>query len=138
MRFRHPLCAVSHAPHSRDAMLSILQWYRIMSPVLSVHVNGVTYDAEKHAAFLDITQVFHIRWSPLKPAPARYVFRFSFTFASLPCRGVGALRCRMRPTHSNTHVHSHLYPGHRNPAACSCISPSAPSPPPPTPPKRST
>ncbi|RPD54552.1 hypothetical protein L226DRAFT_261089 [Lentinus tigrinus ALCF2SS1-7] len=73
MRFRHPLCAVSHAPHSRDAMLSILQWYRIMSPILTVHVNGVTYDAEKNAAFLEITQVFHIRWSPLKPAPSRLI-----------------------------------------------------------------
>ncbi len=73
MRFRHPLCAVYRAPHSRDAMLAILQWYRILSPVLSVHVNHVTYDAEKNSAYLDITQVFHIRWSPFKPAPARYV-----------------------------------------------------------------
>ncbi|KAI0700853.1 hypothetical protein C8T65DRAFT_580001 [Cerioporus squamosus] len=73
MRFRHPLCAVSPAPHSRDAMLSILQWYRILSPVLSVHVNHVTYDAERNSAYLDITQTFHIRWSPLKPAPARLI-----------------------------------------------------------------
>ncbi|TFK78424.1 hypothetical protein K466DRAFT_468829, partial [Polyporus arcularius HHB13444] len=67
MRFRHPLCAVYRAPHSRDAMLAILQWYRVLSPVLSVHVNHVTYDAEKNSAYLDITQVFHIRWSPFKP-----------------------------------------------------------------------
>ncbi|TFK82906.1 hypothetical protein K466DRAFT_499449, partial [Polyporus arcularius HHB13444] len=33
--------------------------------------NHVTYDAEKNSAYLDITQVFHIRWSPFKPAPAR-------------------------------------------------------------------
>ncbi len=73
MRFRHPLCAVTRAPHSRDAMLAILQWYRVLSPVLSVHVNHLTYDAEKNSAYLDITQVFHIRWSPFKPAPSRYV-----------------------------------------------------------------
>ncbi|OJT10823.1 hypothetical protein TRAPUB_12692 [Trametes pubescens] len=69
--FRHPLCAVKSGPNSRDAILSILQWYRVLSPVLSVHVTSVTYDEEKHAAFLDITQTFHIRWSPFKPAPAR-------------------------------------------------------------------
>lgn len=69
--FRHPLCAVKSGPNSRDAILSILQWYRVMSPAISVHVNSVTYDEEKHTAFLDITQTFHIRWSPLNPAPAR-------------------------------------------------------------------
>ncbi|KAI8977820.1 hypothetical protein BD414DRAFT_495727 [Trametes punicea] len=69
--FRHPFCAVDPAPNSRAAILSILQWYRILSPVLSLRVTSVTYDQEKHSVFLDITQVFHIRWSPFRPAPSR-------------------------------------------------------------------
>ncbi|KAI0643301.1 hypothetical protein C8Q79DRAFT_1002530 [Trametes meyenii] len=73
MSFRHPLCAVSPSPNSREAFLSILQWYRVLSPVLSVRVTSVTYDKEKNSIFLDVTQTFHIRWSPLTPAPARLV-----------------------------------------------------------------
>ncbi|KAI0631502.1 hypothetical protein C8Q77DRAFT_1127228 [Trametes polyzona] len=69
--FRHPLCAVPSGPNSRASILSILRWYRIMSPVLSVRATSVTYDEAKHEVFLDVTQTFHIRWSPLKPAPAR-------------------------------------------------------------------
>ncbi|KAI0354375.1 hypothetical protein OH77DRAFT_1425943 [Trametes cingulata] len=69
--FRHPFCAVAPGPNSREAILSILQWYRVLSPVLSVGVNSVTYNEEKHSVFLDVRQTFHIRWSPFKPAPAR-------------------------------------------------------------------
>ncbi|RPD54539.1 hypothetical protein L226DRAFT_575166 [Lentinus tigrinus ALCF2SS1-7] len=75
--FRHPFCAVLSAPDSRDAMLSVLQWYRILSPVIRGDVNGVTYDKEKNSIFLDVTQTFHIRWSPLKPAPARLVIHLT-------------------------------------------------------------
>lgn len=71
MKFRHPICAVFGGPNAREAMLAILRWYRIMSPTLSVRVNGVTYDKEKNSIFLDVTQTFHIRWSPFNPAPAR-------------------------------------------------------------------
>ena len=74
MSFRHPICAVAPGPNSRAKMLSILQWYRIMSPTLSVKATNVTYDEEKKEAFLDVTQTFHIRWSPFSPAPARCVW----------------------------------------------------------------
>ena len=70
--FWHPLCAVAPGRNSRAKMLAILQWYRIMSPALEIHVSDATYDHAKMTAFLDITQTFHIRWSPLRPAPARY------------------------------------------------------------------
>ncbi|KAI0739373.1 hypothetical protein C8Q80DRAFT_1347117 [Daedaleopsis nitida] len=73
MKFRHPLCTISGGPNGRDAMLDVLQWYRIMSPVLKVRVNGVTYDKDRHTVYLDATQVFHIRLSPLRPAPARLI-----------------------------------------------------------------
>ena len=73
MSFRHPLCAVPSGPNSRAKMLAILQWYRIMSPVLSVKVTSVTYDVDNMVAFLDVTQTFHIRWSLLSSAPGRLV-----------------------------------------------------------------
>ncbi|RDX39712.1 hypothetical protein OH76DRAFT_1330941, partial [Lentinus brumalis] len=75
MSFRHPLCIIPSAFDSRDAMLPILQWYRMLSPMIKGDVSSVTYDEEKHIVFLDVTQIFHIRSSPLNPAPARYVYR---------------------------------------------------------------
>ncbi|KAI0700857.1 hypothetical protein C8T65DRAFT_831480 [Cerioporus squamosus] len=33
-------------------MLSILQWYRILSPLLSVHCDHVTYGTERNSAYL--------------------------------------------------------------------------------------
>ncbi|KAH9850915.1 hypothetical protein C2E23DRAFT_734028 [Lenzites betulinus] len=82
--FRHPMCAVASGPDSRAAILSILQWYRVLSPVLSVRVTSVTYDAEKHSAFLDVTQTFHVRWSPFSPAPARLLVHLTLRLSPSP------------------------------------------------------
>ena len=79
MKFRHPLCNA----HDRDSLLGIYRWYRIMSPKHTVKVGSVTFDKEKLEVFLDVTQTFHIRWSPLSPAPARCVFLGVFFVASL-------------------------------------------------------
>ncbi|TFK94465.1 hypothetical protein K466DRAFT_535726 [Polyporus arcularius HHB13444] len=87
MSFRHPLCIVPSAPNSRDAMLSILQWYRILSPMIKGNVSSVTYDEEKHIVFLDVTQIFHIRWSPLNPAPARLIIRLKLRLTPSPSDG---------------------------------------------------
>ncbi len=72
MAFRHPLCAVSPAPDSRADLLAILAWYRILSPVL-VDIDAISYDAERRTAYVDVTQVFCVRWSPFRRAPAKYV-----------------------------------------------------------------
>ncbi|KAI0338699.1 hypothetical protein BDW22DRAFT_1409365 [Trametopsis cervina] len=71
--FRHPLCTVPSAPNSRDKILGILQWYRVMSPVLKIEADQVTYDEGKKQLFIDAVQEFHIRWSPLRAAPARLI-----------------------------------------------------------------
>ena len=42
-----------------------------MSPKIELTIRSVTYNSSRHELFLDITQVFHIRWSPLGPSPAR-------------------------------------------------------------------
>ncbi|KAI0700822.1 hypothetical protein C8T65DRAFT_580020 [Cerioporus squamosus] len=83
MAFHHPLCAVLPAPDSRADLLAILAWYRILSPVLVV-INTVTYDAERHTAYVEATQVFSIRWSPFRPAPARLLVRFTLRPTSMP------------------------------------------------------
>ncbi|GBE85807.1 hypothetical protein SCP_0803290 [Sparassis crispa] len=71
--FRHPVCAVppSTAPPSRNAVLGIYQWYRVISPRIDLTVRRVLLDpAHPTHLFLQIEQLFHLRWSPLAPAPS--------------------------------------------------------------------
>ncbi|PIL34451.1 hypothetical protein GSI_03227 [Ganoderma sinense ZZ0214-1] len=67
VQFRHPMCEAN----DRKSLLAIYQWYRIMSPSHTLDVGSVTYNRDKHEVFLDMTQTFHLRWSPLSPGPAR-------------------------------------------------------------------
>ncbi|RDX40647.1 hypothetical protein OH76DRAFT_311169 [Lentinus brumalis] len=83
MAFRHPLCAVSPAPDSRADLLAILAWYRILSPVL-VDIDAVSYDAERRTAYVEVTQVFCVRWSPFRRAPAKLLIRFKLRPAPSP------------------------------------------------------
>ncbi|OSX62775.1 hypothetical protein POSPLADRAFT_1033455 [Postia placenta MAD-698-R-SB12] len=91
--FRHPLCTIPSSfaappagavgsptlPHtpsllplsSRDTILRIYQWYRVLSPRLTVRVRKVVYDPARHEMWLDIVQTFHLFFSPLRPAQAR-------------------------------------------------------------------
>jgi len=39
--FRHPLCSVAPGPNSRETILGIYQWYRVMSPTLDIDVQEV-------------------------------------------------------------------------------------------------
>jgi hypothetical protein len=39
--FRHPLCSVAPGPNSRENVLGIYQWYRVMSPKLEIDVDEV-------------------------------------------------------------------------------------------------
>ena len=78
------MSVVEPAPDSRAALLGILDWYRLLSPV-RVRVDRVAYVAEAQTAFVDATQVFCVRWSPFGPAAARCVgwssfFGFGFGF----------------------------------------------------------
>lgn len=73
--FSHPIVRVSSSPKSRNYVLGIYQWYRIMSPNLKIHVNHVTYDKDLEMLILDATQEFHIRFNPFGPMPANLVVR---------------------------------------------------------------
>ncbi|CCL98884.1 uncharacterized protein FIBRA_00891 [Fibroporia radiculosa] len=96
--FRHPCCTVppsstpsSHptsptyppfsrllapfstpaAADSRETILSIYQWYRVLSPRLIVHVKNVCWDPAREEAWVEVVQAFHIWTSPLPAAEAR-------------------------------------------------------------------
>ncbi|RPD54553.1 hypothetical protein L226DRAFT_539301 [Lentinus tigrinus ALCF2SS1-7] len=88
--FRHPLSVVASAPDSRAELLAILDYYRIISPVI-VHIVHVAYAADTLTAYVDATQTFHIRWSPFKPAPARFFIRFKLRPVPTPGEGTGTV-----------------------------------------------
>ncbi|KZT18341.1 hypothetical protein NEOLEDRAFT_1125491 [Neolentinus lepideus HHB14362 ss-1] len=69
--FRHPLCRVPSGYKSREEILGIYQWYRVISPKLSITTQSVMYDPAQARIIADSTQLFHIRWSIFSPAPAR-------------------------------------------------------------------
>lgn len=67
-KFRHPICRAN----SREVLLGIYQWYRILSPRVEGVVKSVTYDEDENVLFVQVEQKFHIWFSPFKPAPAKY------------------------------------------------------------------
>ncbi|KAI0313793.1 hypothetical protein OF83DRAFT_500961 [Amylostereum chailletii] len=75
--FRHPICTVPSAHRSRDSILAIYQWYRVMSPKIEMDIRSVVYDSENHVLFVDCAQKFHIRFSPFRPVPARLLVRLT-------------------------------------------------------------
>ncbi|KAJ7764901.1 hypothetical protein B0H16DRAFT_1526144 [Mycena metata] len=75
--FRHPLCHVTPGPGSRDRVLGIYQWYRIMSPHIDITVKSVVHDTANNVLLLDVVQKFHLRFSPFSPAPSRLLVRLT-------------------------------------------------------------
>ncbi|KAJ7915661.1 hypothetical protein B0H13DRAFT_395553 [Mycena leptocephala] len=75
--FRHPLCNVSPGPGSRDRLLGIYQWYRILSPHIDITVKRVVHDPASNTLLLDVVQYFHLRFSPFKAAPSRLLVRLT-------------------------------------------------------------
>ncbi|KAE9394962.1 hypothetical protein BT96DRAFT_923202 [Gymnopus androsaceus JB14] len=75
--FKHPLCYVPPSRDSREILLGIYQWYRIMSPKIVAEIHSVVYDKENHIILLDVSQIFHLRFSPFKPAWSRLLVRIT-------------------------------------------------------------
>ncbi|RDB22029.1 hypothetical protein Hypma_010937 [Hypsizygus marmoreus] len=75
VEFRHPLVKISSNHLSREDLLAIYQSYRILSPHIEIDITNVVYDNRTNTLYLDITQLFHIRFSPFKPVPAHFVTR---------------------------------------------------------------
>ncbi|KAJ3543547.1 hypothetical protein NM688_g5843 [Phlebia brevispora] len=68
---RHPLCIVDGGPGSRDVLVHVFQWYRIVSPRLEMDIRNTTFNPSTNELFVEVVQVFHNRWSPFRAAPAR-------------------------------------------------------------------
>ncbi|KAJ7747646.1 hypothetical protein DFH07DRAFT_830850 [Mycena maculata] len=75
--FRHPLCNVTPGPGSRERVLGVYQWYRILSPHIDITVKSVVHDPENHILLLDVVQTFHVRFSPFKPVPSNLFIRLT-------------------------------------------------------------
>lgn len=71
----HPLGIVEHGPNSRQKILGVYEWHRIISPDTTSSVNAMLYDRKHHVLVVEVTQYFHVRISPFKAAPSRYIIR---------------------------------------------------------------
>lgn len=78
--FRNPFFFIKPGPLSREDVLGVYQWYRVLSPnVEPVKVENVIHDQIQDTLVLDIQHSFHIRLSPLKPVPARLLTRLKLS-----------------------------------------------------------
>ncbi|KAH7914893.1 hypothetical protein BJ138DRAFT_1142854 [Hygrophoropsis aurantiaca] len=71
--FLHPLCQAT----SRDKIIGVYEWYRIMSPQTRGEVLSVVYDPDIDVLVVEVIQYFHIRFNPFKAAPARLNIRLT-------------------------------------------------------------
>ncbi|PLN75689.1 hypothetical protein BDW42DRAFT_197632 [Aspergillus taichungensis] len=67
--FVHPFCRVWGKAGGRDGIKIIFQWYKIMSPEISLDVNSIAYDKEHLRLYVNISQVFSIWLVPFYRAP---------------------------------------------------------------------
>ncbi|TEB22924.1 hypothetical protein FA13DRAFT_1766337 [Coprinellus micaceus] len=73
--FEHPVCSVQSGPNSREKVLKVYQWYRILSPQLDLKVEHVVFDTKRDIMYVEIVQWFKLFFLPAKPLPARLVTR---------------------------------------------------------------
>ncbi|KAG2144446.1 uncharacterized protein EDB93DRAFT_540600 [Suillus bovinus] len=72
---QHPFRIVEHGANSSQKILGMYEWYRIISPDTTSNVNSVCYDKKSHVLVAEVTQHFHVRISPFKAVPFRYIIR---------------------------------------------------------------
>ncbi|KZP22917.1 hypothetical protein FIBSPDRAFT_824076 [Athelia psychrophila] len=81
--FAHPLCRVAPGPSSRERILGVYQWYRVLGPVDKVEIVEVSWDQhpgghpEDGTAYVQVVQWFKIRLSPFPAVPARLTVRLT-------------------------------------------------------------
>lgn len=78
--FTHPFCATKswsfNLPFlgelsSRLAIIQIYQWYKIMSPTISLEVERITFNSEHLKLYVDVHQHFQLWFVPLYDADVR-------------------------------------------------------------------
>ncbi|KAG0692976.1 hypothetical protein DFH29DRAFT_839440 [Suillus ampliporus] len=71
----HPLSIVEHGENSKQDILGVYEWYRIVSPNTTSNVTVALYDSKSKTTIAHVTQQFNVRISPFKAAPSRYIIR---------------------------------------------------------------
>ncbi|KAF8906970.1 hypothetical protein CPB84DRAFT_1704369 [Gymnopilus junonius] len=75
--FKHPVCSVNPGPNSRESVLGIYQWYRVLSPHIDIGIESVVWDPKQNVLYVEGVQWFKLFFLPIKPAPARLVIRLT-------------------------------------------------------------
>jgi len=104
--FAHPLCRVAPGPSSRERILGVYKWYRVLSPVVQAKVVEVSWDqhpggrpkgdvhgaeivgegngtgetsagGEGKTVYVQVVQWFKLRISPFAAAPSRLTVRLT-------------------------------------------------------------
>ncbi|KAJ2918867.1 hypothetical protein MD484_g1532, partial [Candolleomyces efflorescens] len=73
--FEHPVCSVRSSANSREKLLKIYQWYRVLSPHIDLKVESVVLDRENEVMYIEMIQWFKLFFLPINPQPARLVTR---------------------------------------------------------------
>ncbi|KAF9524213.1 hypothetical protein CPB83DRAFT_861629 [Crepidotus variabilis] len=75
--FKNPVCEIQSGEKSRDALVSVLQWYRILSPQVDIKIDGQAYNEQQdqHAIYLDISQTFKPFFLPISPKVSKITRR---------------------------------------------------------------
>jgi len=81
--FVHPFCRIPPfqnvsvpllgEANSRQLVLAVLRWYRILSPRIDLKVNSVQFDQDRNTLYLDITQRFALFFVPFYAAHVHLV-----------------------------------------------------------------
>ncbi|KAF6756619.1 hypothetical protein DFP72DRAFT_893247 [Ephemerocybe angulata] len=57
--FEHPVCSVRPGPNSRDKVLKIYQWYRVL-------ISQSVFDRERQVMYVEIVQMFKLFFLPVE------------------------------------------------------------------------
>lgn len=86
--FNHPICCVPSYPNSRQEILGVFQWYRIISPYLTIKVNSVgTYSTVHLFAGNELTSHRQSQMNRTKPStstsPRLFIYGSRYSNPSL-------------------------------------------------------
>lgn len=77
MGFRHPVCSIVPGPNSRNKVLGVYQWYRVLSPRIDIRIDSVVFDEARRLLYVEGVQWFKLIFLPVKPVPARLIIRLT-------------------------------------------------------------
>ncbi|KAG1734936.1 uncharacterized protein EDB91DRAFT_1146089 [Suillus paluster] len=65
----------THGTNSKEKIIGVYEWYRIVSPDATSNVNSASYDIKSKVLIADVTRHSGVRFSPFKVAPSRHMIR---------------------------------------------------------------